>query len=403
VKRIAIIGAGAAGCFCAINLKRICPEAEVIVLEATHSPLAKVSITGGGRCNLTNSFKEVQSLSQVYPRGDKLMKRMFCVLSPEETQQWWKNEGVKLTTQKDQCVFPQSQDAKEIVNTLLTGMERSGVKLWTNTKVKEIKPAYTITLTDKEENFDFVVITTGGCPSKENLSFLSPLNLPIEHPVPSLFTVNIPDKKLHTLMGTVVENASVSIPGTKFKTSGPLLITHWGMSGPSILKLTSHAARFLYERDYNSPLAINWMGQFNEEQTRNLLCEYRTSQKQIPNFYPTHLSQRHWIYLLERSGISLAKRWNALNQKETNRLLSHLTADLYHMEGKSRYKDEFVTCGGVSLSCINLNTLESKQFPGLYFAGEVLDVDAVTGGFNLQAAWSMGYCVAQSLKKRIET
>ncbi len=403
MKRIGIIGAGAAGCFCAVNLKRLCPQAEVIVMEASHSPLAKVSITGGGRCNLTNSFNEVKSLAQVYPRGDKLMKRMFRILSPEDTQLWWKREGVELVTQQDQCVFPQSQDAMEIVHALLNGMNNAGVKLWTKAKVTSIEPSYTITLGDREERFDAVVVTTGGAPGMKNFEFLSGLNLPIEPPVPSLFTLNILDKGLQSLMGTVVEMVTASIPGTKFKASGPLLITHWGMSGPAILKLTSHAARYLAEREYNSPLSINWMGNMNESETRELLIKFRQSTKQIANYYPTHLSQRHWNYLLVRSSIAPTQRWDSLNPKQLNRLSTHLTADTYPIAGKSKYKEEFVTCGGVSLSCINPNTLECKQFPNLYLAGEVLDVDAVTGGFNLQAAWSMGYCVAQSLKKRMET
>lgn len=401
--RIGIIGAGAAGCFCAVNLKRDCPEAEVIVLESTPKPLAKVSVTGGGRCNLTNSFRQVRSLEQVYPRGEKLMKRMLKQFSPEATMAWWEREGVRLVTQEDECVFPQSQDAGEIVGTLLKGMHEAGVKLWTNCRVERIELGYRVGCGGRTMDFDVVVVTTGGSPSMRGMEFLAPLDLPIVEPVPSLFTLNIRDQALHELMGTVVEDAVASIPGTKFRTSGPLLITHWGMSGPAILKLTSHAARHLAGGAYQTDIVINWMRGQNEEEVRDLLHAFRQSGKRTGNLHPPHLTARHWAYLLERSGISPEQRWNTLGGKEANRLAARLTADLHHVEGKSRYREEFVTCGGVALSAICPNTLESREHPGLYLAGEVLDVDAVTGGFNLQAAWSMGRCVATALKKSMLT
>lgn len=397
--KIGIIGAGAAGCFCALNLKRSCPKVEVMVLEAARKPLAKVSITGGGRCNLTNSFREVRSLSQVYPRGEKVMKRILKQFSVEDTVNWWEAEGIRLVTQEDQCIFPQSQDANEIVNTLLAGMQQAGVKLWTCSRVIRIEEGYRVSFGSQTMNFDAVVVTTGGSPSMRGLEFLAPLDLPVVDPVPSLFTLNICDTALHELMGTVVEDCVVGIPGTKFRSNGPLLITHWGMSGPAILKLTSHAARYLAECKYQTSISINWMQGKNEEKVRHILQKYQQSNKQSGNLYPTHLTARNWSYLLERCGISPLQRWNALSGKDINRLAARLTSDIHPVAGKSRYREEFVTCGGVALSAIHPNTLESRQHPGLYLAGEVLDVDAVTGGFNLQAAWSMGYCVAESLKK----
>lgn len=396
--RIAIVGAGAAGCFCAINLKRRMPEAEVVVYESGTKPLAKVAITGGGRCNLTNSFAQVRSVQSVYPRGDKLMKRALKVFSHIDTMKWFEHEGVALVTQDDECVFPQSQDAMQIVMTLTRLMANLGVQLRVNSRVESIKELL--------KEYDRVVVTTGGSPRMSGLSMLEGLNLDIVAPVPSLFTFNIDDANLHSLMGTVVENVTARLVGTKIISSGPLLITHWGMSGPAILKLSAHGARTLADNDYRMQIAVNWMGKneetgkpFNENDILTKLMQMQENNplKQLSSIYPTCLVQRHWLYLIEKTGLAATKRWQEVGPKQMNRLASLLTNDTYDISGRGTFKDEFVTCGGVALSNISLSTLECKQHPGLFFAGEVLDVDAITGGFNLQAAWSMGYIVAQSI------
>ncbi len=442
--KIAIIGAGAAGCFCAIELKRRMPSASVEVFEAGTTALAKVAITGGGRCNLTNSFEGISSLSIAYPRGDKLMKRLFRSFDQRSTRQWFENEGVKLVLQEDHCVFPTSQDAMEIVNTLQARMRQAGVTLHTKRKVTGIFPrpegGYTISVAelskvqslrqaqrpdslapesiisvpepvegpilqkfqrlDKHNCLaDIVVVTTGGSPKLSGLGMLDGLDLEIVPPVPSLFTFNLPGSPVRELMGTVVENASASLVGTKFKASGPLLITHWGMSGPAILKLSSYAARYLAENEYSATLSVNWFGDAGEQDVRDRITALSkdSPQKQILNTHPSELPSRLWNYLISKCGIRVDARWAELGSKGVNRLVNTLINDEYQIRGKSRFKEEFVTCGGVALSNINLNTLESKTHPGLYFAGEVLDVDAITGGFNLQAAWSMGYTVARSI------
>lgn len=416
--KVAIIGAGAAGCFCAVNLKRLNPDAVVEVFEGGSRPLAKVAITGGGRCNLTNSFDDIRNLADAYPRGDKLMKRMFSVFDNEATMDWFEGEGVRLVTQDDNCVFPASQDAMTIVNTLLRGMERSGVLLHTRHKAMRIsshsQPSniesesssikYEISfLVDGEREmvreFDKVIVTTGGSPKRSGIGFLDELNLDTSEPIPSLFTFNINDP-ITALMGAVVEGASVRLASTKFKSTGPLLITHWGMSGPAILKLSSYAARYLAENEYKATLLVNWLGDdYNEQSALSLIQNIiaKNPQKQISSVHPEELTSRMWAYIINKCAIPSERKLCELSKKHINVLCATLTNDTYKIEGQSRFKDEFVTCGGVALSNINQNTLEAKKYPGLYFAGEVLDVDAITGGFNLQAAWSMGYVIANEI------
>ena len=405
--RIVIIGAGAAGCFAAIEVKRRCPEAEVTVLEKGTKPLAKVAITGGGRCNLTNSFAEVKSLEQVYPRGFRLLKKLFHHFSPEDAYEWFEREGVRLVTQDDECVFPQSQDAMEIVNKLIFLMNGNGVRTLCGCKVCEIAahPShYAVTYTKAGNNHvieaDKVIVTTGGHPSPSGFDMLKGLDLEIVPPVPSLFSLCTSDKSLTALMGTVVEQAQVSLTGTKIKTNGPLLITHWGISGPAVLKLSSHGARILAEKAYQADVTVNWLFEMSNNEVQEMLSAYvrKHAAKKITSAYPSALNARLWAHLVQRAKLSVDMRWSELQGKAFNRLLTVLTSDTYHVTGKNRYKDEFVTCGGVSLNCLKHDTLEAKNHPGLYFAGEVTDVDAVTGGFNLQAAWTMGYVTAEAVE-----
>ena len=386
--KIALIGAGAAGCFCAINIKRRMPHAEVHIFERGSKPLAKVAITGGGRCNLTNTFAQVGSLQQVYPRGDKLMRRMLSRFSQHDAMRWFEEAGVRLTVQPDQCVFPQSQDAMEIVHTLLRLMQQSGVELHLGAEVTH----------ELLHDFDRVVVCTGSFPKHGVPAFLQPSSLEIKQPIPSLFTFTVPTVN-KTLMGTVVSDAAVSLAGTKFRASGALLLTHWGMSGPAILRLSSYAARHLADAKYQAVLVVNWCGEQGEEAVRTHLTTLLSMnpQKTISNVWFPWLTQRHWQELLHRADVPPTQRCSAMNKSLLNRLVAVLTGDHYPVTGKSTYKEEFVTCGGVALSNISSTTLESKTLPGLYFAGEVLDVDGITGGFNLQAAWSMGYVVAESI------
>jgi len=344
--------------------------------------MSKLAITGGGRCNLTNSFDGIRSLEEAYPRGTRMMKRALKVFSQEDTIRWFTAEGVPCVLQEDHCWFPRSQDAMDVVRCLERGMK--GVDLRLKTKVTSVK--------DLMESFDFVVVTTGGAPG---FPFLDGLDLEIIRPVPSLFTFNIPDPHLKSLMGLVVD-ASLALQGTPYKANGPLLITDWGLSGPATLKLSSYAARHLAQNGYKGTISINWLDQ-NESEVREWLNQaaQENPQKLLSNVHP--LQQRLWEHLLHKASVRPDQRWAELGSKGVNRLVSVLTNDTYPLDGKSRFREEFVTAGGVALSNIHLNTLECKQYPGLYFAGEVLDIDAITGGFNLQAAWSTAFICATTI------
>ena len=409
--RIAIIGAGAAGCFCAAQLRKWRPEWAVTVFEAGPKPLAKVAITGGGRCNLTNDFQGIRSLAEAYPRGERVMKRALKAFSQEDTIAWFQARGVPCVLQADHCWFPRSQDAMDIVHALLNAMK--GVDLRQKSPVvsvegPEVCSASANNIADATaehtsgpwlvngEAFDAVVVTTGG--AARGLPFLEGLGLEMVPPVPSLFTFTVPDPGLRSLMGLVVE-AAIGLQGTAFKAEGPLLITDWGLSGPAALKLSSYAARHLAESGYKGNLSINWLNA-NENEVRALLQKSALDnpQKLVSS---THLLQaRLWSHLLAKAGLRPDLRWAELGSKGLNRLTATLIGDSYPLTGKSKFRDEFVTAGGVALSNIDPSTLECKRYPGLYFAGEVLDIDAITGGFNLQAAWSTGYVCARSICSR---
>ena len=393
MRNIAVIGAGAAGCFCTAELRRMRPDLRVDVYESGSKPLAKVAITGGGRCNLTNSFEGIRSLSEVYPRGERLMKRLLHVFSQEDTWRWFESAGVPLVLQDDHCVFPRSQDAMDIVHALLRRMEGANLRL--RTPVTSVIPGLTRNLLVDGEPYDAVVVTTGGAP--KGLSMLDGLDIEWVPTVPSLFTFTIKDEGLRALMGLVVD-ASVSIPGTSFKADGPLLITDWGLSGPAVLKLSSYAARHLHDAGYKAPLSVNWLAA-GEAETRAILQQLAADnpRKQVPNTPPEGLQARLWNHLTVKAGLRPDIRWAELGSKGFNKLVNVLMQDAYAIEGKTKFREEFVTCGGVALPGVNPATLESKTHPGLYFAGEVLDIDAVTGGFNLQAAWTTGAVVARSI------
>jgi predicted Rossmann fold flavoprotein len=388
--RVAIAGAGAAGCFCAIELKRRRPDAEVVVFESGRRPLAKVAVTGGGRCNLTNTFAGIRSLAEAYPRGERLMKRVFRTFNHEDTFNWFTAEGIDLVIQDDECIFPASQDAMQIVRLLCRRMRELGVDVVTGTRIDSVKTLL--------EEYDCVVVTVGGIPRESGYSLLEGLDLETIPPVPSLFTFNLPDSPVRSLMGTVVEKAGVSLAGTRFKAGGPLLVTHWGMSGPAILKLSSYAARHLAEHSYEATLVVNWLDS-PEQEARSLLESIASanSGKMVANAHPEDIPSRLWEYLVSKCGVREDAKWAELGGKGFNRLSAALVSDQYRICGKSRFKEEFVTCGGVALSNLDLDTLECRKHPGLFFAGEVIDVDAITGGFNLQAAWSTGYRAAVSI------
>lgn len=383
-RRIAIVGAGAAGCFAAQRIQELCPHVSVVLFEAQDRPLKKVAITGGGRCNLTNSFQQVSDLREVYPRGHQLMKRLMYSWSQWDTMSWFEEHGVRLVTQDDECVFPKSQRAMEIVGVLRQGLD--------------IRCGHRVMLEDLQD-YDAIVVTTGG---SRNFSWLESSGVQVEVPVPSLFPFRLESSGLEQLSGALVEDSVATIAGTKFRAEGITLITHNGVSGPCILRLSSYAARHLSDHSYQAPLVMNWLGGATEPEALELLhsMAQENVQKLVCNTHPQQLTSRHWEFLVSRAGIGREVRWSGVGRKQMNRLASVLTADRYQITGRVPHKEEFVTAGGVSLRSVDSNTLECKTRPGLYFAGEVLDVDGVTGGFNLQAAWTMADAVARALASR---
>ena len=393
--RTAIVGGGAAGFFLAINLKELCPQMQVTIFEKSKKVLAKVEVSGGGRCNCTNSFASVRDLSQVYPRGHRLMKRLFKTFDYQDAYAWFERHGVRLVTQDDDCVFPASQDSHTIINLFLAEARRHSIEIRTESKISSL---------DELADYDFIAVTTGGVTMGSGTFVSSTADDtkvpdPIVTPVPSLFTFSIADEALRSLMGTVVEDATAFIPGTNFRASGPLLITHWGMSGPAILKLSSYAARELHDNNYQMPLSVNWTSRKDPEileEFQRIIEAY--PQKQLGTIRPFDLPSRLWDYLLTKTlGERAQNRWQNLSKKEQNRLVNTLCNDTYQIAGRAAFKDEFVTCGGIDLAAVDSNTLESKRLPHVYFAGEVLDIDGITGGFNFQAAWTTAYTVAKAI------
>ena len=408
MSRIAIIGAGAAGCFCAQRIRELCPGTEVRIYESHSKALAKVAITGGGRCNLTNSFALVRNLREVYPRGYQLMKKLMHVWNHRDTMSWFENHGVRLVTQEDECVFPASQNAMEIVATLRRNLD---IQLNTHITALQRREGGKWVIFSQEDNslgeYDTVVVTTGGT---RNFSWLERIGIEIVKPVPSLFPLRLEPTGLEQMSGAVVQDAELILPGCKCRAIGTLLITHNGFSGPATLRLSSYASRFLAEKDYNTDLVINWMGETSENDVRQALYDFarHNPNKLITTIAPclkgdasqSHLTSRMWEFLVSRAGITQQTRWSGVSQKQYNKLIAVLTSDIYRVTGRVPHKEEFVTAGGVSLTALDSATLESKAHKGLYFAGEVTDVDGVTGGFNLQAAWTMAEVVAQAISKQ---
>lgn len=397
--RVAIIGGGAAGFFAAFSVKENYKEASVTIFEKSNQVLAKVKISGGGRCNLTNACDSIEDLCTAYPRGGKKLKKAFYVFSNKDTIKWFGHRKVPLVIQPDGCVFPKSQNSQTIIDCFLEEAKKLNVDIKNNHNVKKItayESKYKLVFSNETNNYDFfdkVIITTGGSPLRNGLAWLEELNHKVENPVPSLFSFNMPNEKITQLMGIVVENALVSIPSTNFNANDALLITHWGMSGPAILKLSSFAARFINEKKYEFLIHINWINETNHNIVINKLNEIISQNKNkfLTSYRPFYLPERLWLFLLEKNNFTSNRKWGELGKKELNKLINILCNDEYKVKGKSTFKEEFVTCGGISLESINLNTMQSKQNKNMYFAGEVLDIDAITGGFNLQAAWTTGY------------
>ncbi|MFM7021458.1 MAG: NAD(P)/FAD-dependent oxidoreductase [Flavobacteriales bacterium] len=393
--KIAVIGGGAAGFFAALSSKNHFPDAEVILLEKTQKTLAKVKVSGGGRCNVTHACFNISELAGFYPRGGKQLKKSFGIFNTTHTVEWFTKRGVELKTEADNRMFPASNESQTIIDCLVRESENLNIEIKLGFPVDELKKEERFIIYSNEEKheFDYVIVATGGSPKRSGFDWLSSLNHDIIDPVPSLFTFNMPGENTAELMGIVAPNAAVRIQGTNLQQQGALLITHWGMSGPAVLKCSAWGARILHDMNYTFTSMVNWTGLANEELIREAFSDTKTKhgKKKMSNENPFNITSRMWEYLLKKVEINPDLIWAELSKKEQNRLINTLYNDAYKVEGKTTFKEEFVTCGGIALSDVNMSTMESRKCPGLFFAGEVLDIDGVTGGFNFQAAWTTGF------------
>lgn len=404
--RIVVIGGGAAGFFGAITCAEANPDAEVILLEKTNKLLAKVLVSGGGRCNVTHHCFLPGPLSQHYPRGARQLKEAFKTFGAQDTVTWFEQRGVKLKTEADGRMFPETDDSQTIADCLLQAARKAGVTIKTSLGVQRISPP-TATINqfilhlsnDSELKADKVLVSTGGNPKSNGYDWLRQLGHPVQEPVPSLFTFNVPGNPLKELMGISVPHAKVRIAGQKLEYEGPLLITHWGYSGPAVLKLSAWGARVFHEQQYTFTALISWVPAFTEEALRTDLQNYRQAHpKKVVTTNPLfNLPQRLWKALTLLAEIQPETKWAELPAKNTNKLVEALLRMEAQVKGKTTFKEEFVTCGGIDLSQVNMKTLESRLHPGLHFAGEVLDIDGITGGFNFQAAWTTGYLAGKAM------
>ncbi|PLZ84649.1 aminoacetone oxidase family FAD-binding enzyme [Fischerella muscicola CCMEE 5323] len=401
--QIVVIGGGAAGFFGAIAAAKANPRAHVILLEASHQPLAKVRISGGGRCNVTHACFEPQELVKNYPRGGKALLGAFARFQPQDTITWFQAHGVKLKTEADGRMFPTTDSSETIVNCLMSAAKAVGVELRIGTAVVGVKLGggnsplshFEITLKSGEKlQCDRLLLATGSNPIGYKIA--QQMGHTIEPPVPSLFTFNIKNKKLTELAGVSVNSVRLRLVVPEYpplEQTGPLLITHWGLSGPAVLKLSAWGARMLHSSNYQATLVINWLPHLKQEQVRQQLLTVKnnSSKRLIASHRVVELPHRLWQYIVSCVGISSENRWAELSNKTLNQLVQELTQAQYSINGKGTFKEEFVTCGGVNLKEINFKTMESKLVGGLYFAGEILDIDGVTGGFNFQSAWTTAY------------
>src|SRR5687768_10415943 len=404
---LVVIGAGAGGCYAAIRAAEFQKGIKACVLEAAKRPLSKVEISGGGRCNVTHACYDPAELVTYYPRGEKDLLQSFAEFHPGHLVDWFKEKGVILKTEADGRMFPVTDSSSTIINCFLSQMKRLGIQLWNSTRAVKFEyndslKRWSITLFDgRQLTSRYLLISTGS--DQRIWDSLKSMDYNIIPPVPSLFTFNIRDKALQELMGISKNDAHVSIPKMNLEATGPLLITHWGLSGPAVLRLSAWGARELYDCGYVFDLKVNWVGKENAEAFLVFLQKLinENPKKQISKLVIKDFPARLWKYICVRAEIPEFMSGAEFGRKPLQRLSNVLTNDIYRVTGKSTFKEEFVTAGGVDLSQINMTTFESKKHPGLYMVGEVLNIDAITGGFNFQAAWTGGFLAAKFISEQI--
>ncbi|HZY42572.1 MAG TPA: NAD(P)/FAD-dependent oxidoreductase [Anaerolineae bacterium] len=399
-KQIVVIGGGAAGFFAAIACAEANPHARVIILERSPQLLAKVRISGGRRCNVTNACFDPAVLVQHYPRGGLALRGPFTRFQPRDTIAWFEQRGVKLKTEADGRVFPITNRSETIVNCLIDAARAAGVEVRSSVHIRSVtKPdRFLIDLKDDEAlSADRVLLATGSNP--QGYDWAAALGHTIEPPVPSLFTFEIDDARLKDLPGISVEKATVKLNGTPLAQTGPILITHWGLSGPAVLRLSAWAARELAQRQYRAEVLINWLPEFNAEQLhqRLIASKIELARQTVGALSPLHLPARLWKRLVGVVGIDADQKWTEVSKRQLADLVNELSRGSFMITGKGAFKEEFVTCGGVQLDSVNFKTMESRRCAGLYFAGEILDIDGVTGGFNFQSAWTTGWLAGRAM------
>jgi len=402
-KELVVIGGGAAGFFCAVNAARMNPDLHVIILEKTNKLLSKVKVSGGGRCNVTHALFEIVEMSKCYPRGQNFVKKSFHQFFTTDTIKWFEERGVKLKAEKDGRMFPVTDSSQTIIECLMNETNSYGVEIRMNSEVRSLKlegEKFQLELSDfRHLTSDFVCIACGGYPKTSMFQWLGDLGHNISEPVPSLFTFNLPKHPINELMGVSVEKARVKIEGSKLVEEGPVLMTHWGLSGPAVLRLSAWGARELSVKSYEFKAHINWLPEFNEQNLKEQFQNFRSSNssKKIVNHNFGFLPNRLWQFLLEQSGVNNETRFADLSSKSENLLIKNLVDYVVDVKGKTTFKEEFVTAGGIKLLEVDANTMMSKKIPNLFFAGEILDVDGVTGGFNFQHAWTSGWIAAKAV------
>ncbi|HCM34983.1 NAD(P)/FAD-dependent oxidoreductase [Chryseobacterium sp.] len=397
MKQIIIIGGGAAGFFCASNLDE--KKYTITILEQNSDVLQKVKISGGGRCNVTHACFDPRELVQFYPRGNKELLSVFTKFQPGDTMEWFDQRNVPLKIENDNRTFPESNSSQTIINTFLNETQKKNVNVKTKCAVKEIEKLdekYIVRTNSGDFEADYIVYTTGSSP--KSLKMIENLGHKIIDLVPSLFTFNIKDELLKDLPGTSFENADISIPKLKTEESGPLLITHWGLSGPAVLKISAWEAISLAKVKYNFEIEVNFIS-MEVDEAEETFQKFKQSnpKKTVGQSKIFDITNRFWQKILEVSKVDLNKQVANISGKEMQKILENLCAKKFQVTGKSTFKDEFVTAGGVDLKEINFKNMSSKLLPNFYVAGEVLNIDAVTGGFNFQACWSEGWLIAQDL------
>ena len=402
-KRLVVVGGGAAGFFCAVNAARLYPSLEVMILEKSNHLLSKVRVSGGGRCNVTHACFSIAEMIKKYPRGASFLKKAFHHFFTSDTIAWFKERGVEIKTESDGRMFPVSNTSQTIIDCLMQEANQYGVTILMNREVKEIvKKDNGFNLLFSNHSVietDFLCIASGGYPKSLQFEWLTKIGHTAETPVPSLFTFNMPGNPITALMGIAVEKVQVKIGGSKLVEDGPMLITHWGMSGPAILKLSAWGARELAAKNWQFGMIINWLPIYTEQTLKEKFQQVRfdIAAQKISNRNPFSLPQRLWDYLLQQSGVNENIRWADLPAKEQNKLIKNICAQEFSVNGKTTFKEEFVTSGGISLDEVDHASMQSKIVPNLFFAGEVLNIDGVTGGFNFQNAWTTAWIAAQAI------